>query len=82
MAAAPGDLERASWLKTWDVLCRNIKLSVRRVCVCVSVILHPSWTHILIFSPSEKGSVSSENETHLGEKVGSILFALGEGNTG
>ena len=80
MAAALGDLERASWLMTWGVLCRNSKLSIRRTCVCVSVILHPSWTHILIFRPSEKGAVSSENETHLGEKAGSIVFALGEGN--
>lgn len=80
MAAALGDLERTSWLMTWGVLCRNSKLSVRRV--CVSVILHPSCTHIVIFRPREKGSVSSENETHLGEKAGSILFALGEGNAG
>lgn len=80
MAAALGDLERASWLMTWGVLCRNSKLSIRRTCVCVSVILHPSWTHILIFRPSEKGAVSSENETHLGEKAGSIVLALGEGN--
>lgn len=67
---------------TCGALFRSRELSLRKISVHVSVILHPSWTHILISGPSENSFVSSENETCLREKQGPILFGLGEGNAG
>lgn len=82
LAAAP--VENTSWLMSWALLCflGAGQFGLRKLPVHVSIIIfHPCRVHVLIFGPRKNSFVSAENEAHLGEKWGSILFGVGEGDT-